>query len=222
MTRFALGGEVRQAGQAAGAGVGSPAARAVRGRAARPAPTAPRPSAESGRRSGGGSACWRSFASRVHRAGSLLGDRLVEVQDHAGDRRVGGQLGRVERRVARRLADARSAARGRVGVARGSGAGSCSASRRAGLASSVGPAAAAGRQAEGRRRAASSGVAPPSVSIRSARRAGGLDVGRRRSAGRAPGAACSVRASRTMQISRLGGVEGRPSPAAATVRFQKV
>ena len=37
---------------------------------------------------------------------SFLGDRLVEVQQHAGHRGIRGQLGGVERRVGGRLADA--------------------------------------------------------------------------------------------------------------------
>ena len=49
--------------------------------------------------------------ARVH-GGSLLGDRLVEVEDQLGHRRVGRQLDRVEPRVARRfaLADQRDGA----------------------------------------------------------------------------------------------------------------
>src|SRR3954468_17863749 len=52
---------------------------------------------------------WRRVrARRCSRSGSIrsfLGDRLVEVQQHAGHRGIGGELGVIERPVERRLAD---------------------------------------------------------------------------------------------------------------------
>ena len=98
---------------------------------------------------------------------SILGHRLVEVQDHAGHRRPGGQLGR--RRACRRAATRRRsssfvAASASLPVTR-------RAARRRARAAPSTPRPLRlprGRQAEGEARSARPASAPPSVIIRSA------------------------------------------------------
>ena len=151
---------------------------------------------------------------------SLLGDRLVEVQDHVGHRGVGGQLAGVEPPGRAGFADARAACRRRSGCSRKRASWSLEAVA-AGSASSVG--ARAARQWPGGRPASirASGVAAPRVITRWASTPGGLDERRLRSAASSACSGVLVRVSRTVQVSRAGAskvtIDG-----GATVRFQNV
>ena len=118
MTRFAFGAKCEHGERTA------PAPARRRRRAARFEQRGQRGRADarrrSGRRTGGGSGA----AGSRGRGGSIgavtpFGDRLVEVQEHAGDHRPGGQLGGVEasgRAATRRRWSSLRAAAGSVAV----------------------------------------------------------------------------------------------------------
>src|SRR5437764_1076499 len=106
MTRFALGGKCGRPGTPP---TGAPARTASRPSRV-PSAIAPRFSPDRARNV---RRLWCCADWSASKAGLLLRDRLVQVQDHAGDGCVGGQLDRVEGLVHRAVAVPDELLRGR-------------------------------------------------------------------------------------------------------------